>query len=1322
MKKFLFSIIVFFSIVRAGAQSYYCFKHYQTDDGLSGNTLNCGVQDRRGFIWIGATNGLNRFDGYGVKIFGKDLRDSNSIGNNSIYSLFKSSDGTLWVGTDNGLYRYNESDESFTYLRSASLGVVRCIQQDALGNLWFLSDGRIEKYNINKNQPKFYSKSKNDFSSISVSATDDIWMSDGKGRLYRCDKKKDTLQLEAALGTPGPTRGNAIVKILHLDNERLLVATRSEGAEIYDLKRKVFEPLAISNNDQNEILITDILKDHDDIWFATESGIYIYNLKTRTTVHLKKDSIDPYSLSDNFATFLMKDNENTIWIGTAFGGLNSFSKRYSQFRKFYLPDHSFSPTSNVINYIRQDDQSNIWISTADAGLIKYNPRLQRFSRIYFDKTKESTPSNIPSLLVAGNELWIGTYEYGIYVINIHSGQLLRHYQTRTNPHGLGSNFIVSLYMSTSKDIYVGTAKGLYTFNRASDTFTSIFNDYIECITEDNDKNIWFGTLTKGAAMYNQGNGKITQYRSLSSDPNSLLNGGINTVFRDSKNRLWFGTETGLCKFEGPHRFRRYSLPCSVILSILEDKNGFFWISTKTGLMRWKPDTQSSAQVFTKFDGLPFNQFNYASAFVDKTGMMYFGTLKGLISVDPLVFRTDTFNPPIYITDCKINNTNLKERTNDSQFSKSIIGLDRLVLKHNQSTLSLNFAALSFAVPKTLKYAYKMTGIDDSWVYLDANRTVYYTDLKPGTYTFLVKATNSSGVWTTHPRQLVIVIQPPWWASEVAYLIYFSVSGFGIYLFARNYHRRSQEKVRIKLNQFENEKEREIYQAKIEFFTQITHEIRTPLTLIKGPLENVMKNKEAISAIQGDLALMDKNVDRLLGLTNQLLDFRKVESKNFALNFTRINITDLLTEIRLDFDHTIRSRGLELSLELLPDFFAEVDMDAFRKILNNLFSNAIKYAEKKIFLELSAHNNHFAIKMQNDGSLIPAGLREKIFEPFFRLPEAQKQQGNGIGLALCRSLAELHHGSLTVSDTEAHLNVFVLTLPINQPNSFVLDNQNIANLNDVVANKERKGDGLTVLVVDDNVDIIQFVARILSTQYTVLTAKNGEEALETLNKENIHLVVSDVMMPVMNGFDLCHRIKITLELSHIPVILLTAKNSLQSKIEGLEFGADAYVEKPFSPEYLLAQINSLLKNREKLKLYFANSPLVHLKDIAYSKSDKQFVDKMNSVILEHIAEPTLDVDFLADKMNMSRTTLYRKIKAISNLSPNELITVARLKKSAELLVSDDYKIYEIAYMVGFNSQTYFGQSFQKQFNMTPSEFAQNKRNEIPGKNHSEEIKG
>jgi signal transduction histidine kinase/DNA-binding response OmpR family regulator len=606
----------------------------------------------------------------------------------------------------------------------------------------------------------------------------------------------------------------------------------------------------------------------------------------------------------------------------------------------------------------------------------------------------------------------------------------------------------------------------------------------------------------------------------------------------------------------------------------------------------------------------------------------------------------------------------------------------------------------------------MSGLEDNWVYLDKAQTIIFSNLPHGKYQFRIKASNNDGVWNEQGDYINITILPPFWKSKLAYILYILMLLYSVAYLLKSNNRRLKRKSENARILFEKEKEKEIYHAKISFFTNIAHEIRTPLTLIKSPLEYILSNKTDENELKSNLQVMEKNTDRLLLLINQLLDFRKIESKSFSLTFVRTDIARLLEETYVRFHPLAINRGLDFRLQMPSEkVLADVDKEAITKIISNLLSNAIKYGKSSIDTSLSLSETEFQVRVNSDGKTIPYELKEQIFEPFFQIREhnVSSKTGSGIGLALAKSLAELHKGSVRLDTSVSGLNSFLLCIPLAQEKSIVLNEPaETSDILETLPADDAQNDKERVLIVEDDEDLLSFMMEKLSKTYSVLSARNGKEAVHFLEKEIVNIVISDIVMPEMDGLELCRKMKSDVDYSHIPVILLTAKTTIQNKIEGLDSGADAYIEKPFSLDYLHAQMANLLNNRKKIREAFAHSPLVQTESMALNKADEVFLRSMNDIILKNISDPGFHVEDLAKSLCMSRSSLLRKIRGLSEFSPNDFIKVIRLKKAAEILQEGEYKINEVCFLVGFSSTSYFTKAFQKQFGILPKDFARNSK--------------
>ena len=1318
----LFCLVILVKLL--SAQPYY-FKHYFVENGLSNNSVSCSLQDTNGFLWFGTINGLNRFDGYSFRIFRHNPEDSTSIGSNFIRCLYEDRESNLWVGTNKGLYIYNPRTEKFSRFFRPELGEVSDMKEDKTGRLWLISNANLYSYEPKTRKVKSYELDSKSWTATSIAITSDssIWVSSVSGMIEKYIPRSDSFMNYSILEKSENQQSNQIEKIYPLHNGNLLIGTLTRGVKFFNVSNKTFENIISVNPDKTDVYVRDFLQmTENEYWIATETGIYIYNSTDHSARHLVKEYDDSYSISDNVIFTFCKDREGGLWIGTYFGGLNYYPKQFTTFRKYFPENSKPSISGNAIHEICKDRLGNMWVGTEDGGLNKIDLLKNNFTSFKPTGGKTSIAyHNIHGLLATGDSLWIGTFMHGMDIMNIKTGKVIRHYNAGAGAHDLKNNFIITIYETHAGDILIGTQNGLFRYNRQTDDFSPylFFDTQIQTLWEDEQGVLWACTRGNGVMYYNPVTHQKGSLLYDAKDTNSLCNNYVNGIHEDRKMNLWFATDGGLCRFEKNKKiFTRYTtkngLSDNLILRILEDGKNNLYISTSKGLVCFNPDA-GYIKTYTKSNGLLSDQFNYNSSYKDSDGHMFFGSVKGMISFNPDEFTMNSNIPPVYITGLEVNNEAISPNMAGSPLNESIIYTKTISLPYDQSTLNIDFTALSYTVPEMNEYAYKMEALDKDWTFLKRNRKVYYTKLAPGNYVFKVKGSNSSGIWNQKEASIIIKISPPWWASIWAYILYAASVLIIAYSLIKSYLNRQFEKNRRSFELLEMEKEREIYHSKIEFFTNIAHEIRTPLTLIKMPLDKLIRKQNSTAEINYNLKTMEKNTNRLIDLTNQLLDFRNTEMDKFSLNFVKTDISELISETYGSFQLAAEQKDILFKMEL-PGIAlqAYVDPEALKKILSNLFNNAIKYSESKVFIRLknfSSEDKLFTIVIQNDGFIIPYDFKEKIFEPFYRIKETEKQPGNGIGLPLSRSLAELHKGVLDLSKSENGMNTFILTLPIHQEKEFKLRADESATAIEVSqdADKEEfnKNSKPEILLVEDNREILDFICKEISADYMIRKALNGAEALEILKEGNIQLVISDIMMPVMDGLELCKRIKTNLEYSHIPIILLTAKNSLHAKIEGLEVGADAYIEKPFDFEHLSAQISNLLLNRNIIKDYFANSPLTHMKTIGFTKADKNFLEKLKGVIDENLTNMDIDVEHLSKIMNMSRPTFYRKIKALSNLTPHELIHIARLKKAAELLCSGNCKVYEVASMVGYSLQTNFARDFHKQFGMTPSEYMNNK---------------
>lgn len=1277
-------------------------------------------------MWFGTKDGLNRYDGISFKIFQYDYKSPQSLGNNVINSLFEEQDGKIWIGTDAGIYIYDPEMEQFSKFGLQSNNGIEIIQPvyqimaDRQNNIWMAveSQGIFCYENKTKSLKHYPIQNASNIGFFCIDYNNTIWIGyKGKGLYYTNDYFK-SFHLFLDNKNTNIFVDDYIFKIVPENHNYLYVGSSKGGVKKINLINKIVTNLLQDTNRLSNIFVRNILKKSDnELWISTENGIYIYDTITKATQHITHDKNDIYSLSDNAIYDIFQDREKGVWVGSYFGGIDYYPSLYTNFDKYYPLTGKNSISGRIIREFCEDNEGCLWIGTEDGGLNKFNPQTKCF-------TQYQNPNlyyNIHAICMDDDILWIGTYSKGLHSLNVKTNYL-KHYTVGHDQNTLNDNSIYSMCKTSFGDLYIGTPVGLNKYNRETDDFIRIKEMdgiFVFDILEDHNGNIWFASYNSGVFKYNPRNKTWKNYCSKLNSVHSLTYNKVISIFEDSKGRLWFTMQGGgLCSFNPESEtFTNYNssqgLGNDVIYQVIEEKEDIFWLTSNKGLIRFDL-VNKDFKTFTTDNGLINNQFNYRSGIKSKNGIIYFGGINGFVSFNPQQFIESDYFPPVVITDFLLFNKKAAIGEAKSPLKKSITFTKALELKHNQNSFAFKFAALSYASSGIYHLSYKLEGFDKEWYTSTSDNLIAtYTNLKPGKYVFCVRSANSQDQWNKHYQTIKIHIHPPFWQSTIAYFLYvillISIGWLLIYRFKSQMLNKQQRQI----EKLETEKEKELYQAKIDFFTNIAHEIRTPLTLIKGPLENILKKEDLKEKeVKENLNVMEQNTLRLLNLTNQLLDFRKTETKGFSLSFMNYNISEILRETHNRFNPSAKQNNLDFDLNLpTDDFYAPVDKEALTKILSNLFNNALKYTSTHISvtLQTQAENNPlmFSILVCNDGNLIPEDMKKEIFKPFIQIKNTSKGQrtaGTGIGLPLARSLAELHKGKLYL---KTHREIcFCVELPIRQERIIQLEKfyQDSSDKIDIKSLGNSDKSHNTILVVEDDPEMQKFVSKQLKELYTVITANNGKEALKVLEDNNVNLIVSDVMMPEMDGFELCKILKDDLTYSHIPIILLTAKATLQSKIEGIELGADAYMEKPFSTEYLLVRITNLLTNQEKLRKAFTSSPFVEAKTIALSKADEDFLERLTMIIKKNLSEPEFSVDILAEDMNMSRSSLHRKIKGIAQITPNDFIQLERLKVAAALIKSGEYKINEVCYIVGFNSSSYFAKCFQKQFGVLPKDFA------------------
>ena len=1335
----LFALTLLLTLPQSVLAKRHYLRSYQVEDGLSQNMVYCIAQDSQGFMWFGTQDGLNRFDGKNFRVFKSDADSSGTIGGDGCFALWEGSDGRLWVGTNNGVSIYNPSRESFDHFNMIDdggykvMGTARSIFADGRGNLWIVVAERGLFRIDAKGSKRFFAIDYNGECNLRDAVVDgagNVWVATYGGGVLRFNPQSESV--EQFLITPRGSEGNDVNDLALLDERTLLVGTSLRGLLAFDIEAQRYEPYAPMESVADGIFVRKIVRSREgELWIGTETGVYICNpLGTTPIVHLAHANNDPYSLSDNAAHTIYEDIDGGMWIGTYFGGVNYIGAHSSDFEKYYPLSGQNSVSGKCISEFCSDYLGRVWIGTEDAGLNLFDPQTGKF-RSGFVPAK-----NIHSLLYVDGRLWVGTFANGLYVLNIsHSGHtsVVKHYDQATSLRGLDSNSIYALRRDAAGQIWVGTMNGLFVYDARQDLFRQVqsesINSRINDILFDSKGVLWVATTRNGVWCYNKVGAEWTQH-SIPPLEQSRMPYSCNTLLECMNGQLMVGTSgAGVYvynpekeRFE-PHLTTDSGLPNNVVLKLVEDGQGGVWGSTNNGLFRYAVAEERVA-TYTHNDGLLCNQFNDKSGWRAPNGTIYFGGIKGFVSFEPERVTRLRPTPRVIFNSLQINGSEVKVGgSKNAILDKSVTLADKITIPHTVKNFSLGLASLGYDYGSNATYAYKLEGFDKSWIYTSEER-IGYSNLPYGNYVLRVNTIDQRGN-PASVLQLDVDVAPPFYMTGFAKVVYvllaLGVIAGGFYLANR---RRKQAEAE-RQHKFEAQKEKELYDAKIAFFTNITHEIRTPLSLIKMPLEEVLRNVGKEDPNHDNLQIISNNTNRILTLVNELLDFRKVEADGLKVNYVHTNICSLMKSRVENFRPAAKTKDVNIRWSVVVDELkADVDVEIFTKIFDNLLSNALRHAHSliEISLRVSSDENRLVVGIANDGDQISKELREKVFEPFFKVDETT--QGTGLGLPFVRSLAELHEGNVTIADNPHGLTQFVLELPINHQGSFNIGvdaeivpqptaeeptaeivPENVAKESDdeEISESFEGNHRPTVLLVDDNEEFLEFVAGQLKTHYKIIKASNGVEALERLDQEYVDVIVSDLAMPQMDGQELCRNVKEKLLYSHIPFIMLTADTSLRSKMEGLKVGADEYVEKPFSTEFLVLRINNLMGSRRKIVDSYKHSPEMMLDTIVHSKADENFLNHIVEIIHKNIDKSDLNVDLLAEEMSMSRATLYRKLKSISELTPTKFIHLIRLKRAAELLKRKEYRVNEVAFIVGFASSSYFSKCFYKQFGVLPKDY-------------------
>lgn len=1350
------------------------FDHLSIHDGLSQNNVLSILQDKKGYVWFGTYNGLNRYDGYTFKTFKFDARDSSSLSQHLILCLYEDREGLIWVGTAGmGLCKFDPATETFTRYPfqkdsfSLHYPTVVSINEDISGNLWIGTVEGISRFDKRAETFRRYLHNPHDTATISTNGPINT--------IYR--DKEGTLWIGTGGGgmnvlAPGNERGEkaTFTRYLHNPEERKSIPDNDitafcedhkgilwmgslNGLIAYDRKAETFQlfthktgnPNSLSSN---RINLNALAEDHEgNLWIGTENGLNKLDRERKKMTRFFHNPTDPASLSSNDVHSIMADRTGIIWIGTIGGGVNKLDPNKRHFATLrHDPFNPNSLSSNAVRAICEGSDGMLWIGTEGGGLNRFDPAKGAFT---FYRYKPGNPAGLKSDFVGAitedsdGNLWIGygggnyysSFGRGITKMNKSTGEFVLTLES-SREATLDAD-VFTIYEDKRNVLWVGTENGFWTYERKSkrtayfpydpDNFSGISDYWVYTILEDSNENIWIGTGSKALNKYDRKTQTFKHYRHDPADPRSISSNSVKSIYEDTKGNLWFGTSGGgLCLYDPASDgftayLEKHGLPDNTVYGILEDDEGNLWLSTNLGLSCFSP-TAGRFINFDESDGLQSNQFstgyvNAGASYKGKDGTLYFGGQNGLNIIRPAEITFNKNIPPVVITQFSVFDKPLPVSKLNNE----------IVLTYDQNFFSFEFAALNFTNSHKNRYAYQLENFDQDWIFSGTRRYAGYTNLDPGEYLFRVKAANNDGVWNEAGTAVKISILPPWWQSWWAYVLYI-LTGSGVLWWTFVYVI-SRERLRaaLKLQQLEAAKMQEIDQLKSRFYTNISHEFRTPLTLILGPVEKLLYQSES-NTVKPLYQLIQRNAQRLLTLVNQLLDLSKLET-GLKIEARKGDIVRFLDTVFLSFNQLAEIHKISYSVKLpSTPAMANFDADKLEKIATNLLTNAFKFTPEggsvsaSAWLEsMDAHSGPVQLKIEvtDTGVGIPADQLYLIFNRFYQANNTNGQsEGMGIGLALSRELTELLGGRISVSSAEGKGSTFTVFLPLHLETEASPDfspfsrpgtppaEVSLAEVREEeggISSDNQEKEVPTLLVIEDNPEVRQFICQQLPTGYHLLEAGNGKEGIERAIAHIPDLIVCDIMMPDIDGMEVCRQLKSNELTCHIPVILLTARAGTDDRLAGLTHGADDYITKPFRMAELVVRIKNLIEQRKLLRKRFGKEMVLQPKGTPVTSTDEKFLRRVLAIVEEHIADESFGVEIFAREAAMSRAQLYRKLHALTGQSPGEFIKAIRMKRAACLLLQQYGNISEVAFATGYSDPSYFTKCFREEFGKSPSEY-------------------
>lgn len=1353
------------------------FRNYSVQDGLSNNKVNCVLQDKTGFIWFGTEDGLNRFDGFEFKVF-RLSSEKNSIVSKDIWSLYEDEDGNIWIGSKNGdVIKLDYLTQKFSSWKIEEItrndNSVTAIYVDRKKNVWigtyqqglFKFDQSGEKNgHWDYNPEKLLGISNNFITSILEDKNGVLWISTYFG-LNEFNPEKPEKGFTKYFASNYSLNNNLIWELVKssFDENRIWICTAGGLNYINTVSKKIStvnipEEKSIQFSGSVGDIVESIENNRLILYIGTYGGLVRYDMNENRSVRFVQQKNDPKSILSNQINEMTMDKSGVIWFATE-NGVSSLSIRYnflmsySNFNSGFPLRSFYSDVKSILNY----DDKNILVGTS-TGLFKLN--LQKMTETEFPQFKGL---NIWSLYKDYNDiLWVGTYGQGLYQFNIRSNTLKKITIEYPLFKTLAYNYIKDIKPDSDKNLFIGSWGGglvklikskenknneqneIKFWRSNKDNSEAISYNDVWSIVIDKVGRIWIGTNGGGLNYFNKEKNKFI-YLTVKNSNGLLKSNSILFLYQtqnkaeNDKTTLWVCTDQGLVKLvlknltdfnsieeliiSSKTYTSKDGLSSEVVKSIVENGSGDIWISTSDGIFIYDDSADRFNRISYAFERRQ-TDYNSGASLNFKDRFFLFGSIDGLkIFQAKQVIQSD-YKPAVIISDFQLFNKSVSSIDNSliiSPLNKN----GEIKLSYNENVFSFQFTATDYNNPSTIKYAYMMKGFDKDWNYTENRRFVTYTNLNPGEYEFLVKATNSDGLWNDIPTAVKVIISPPWWRTVWAYIAYIFLFFAGILTIRRLEINKAKLMNEIEMKDFEAEKLREVEAMKSRFFANISHELRTPLMLIKGPIDELL-NKNSNTNVAELAGLAARNSEKLKSLIDQLLELTQLESAKIPVKAVYENIVEFSKYILWSFKNLADQKQIELIFESEEEkIMAWFDKDILEKILNNILSNAFKFtnAQGKIGIKISCLksdvNQKAVIKIFDTGIGIDEKDIKKVFDRFYQSTESIRKNyaGFGIGLSLVKELVDLHKWEINLFSEKMKGTEFLISVPLNDyldktqklkeetPLYSIEEiSEQIIKSNEVEDTKTNdESCKFTLMIVEDSEDVRFYLSSLLKNQYKLILAENGLDAINKSLEQLPDLIISDIMMPEMDGLEFCQRIKNDWRTSHIPVILLTARTTIEDKVEGLETGADDYLYKPFNSSELYARIKNLISQRIKLKEKFSKSLELKPEIITDSSADQEFINRAIEVAEKNIYNLDFNTDKFAEEMFLSRSQLYRKLSALTNQSPGEFIRTVKLKKAAKLLIEKKLSVTQIALEIGFSSPSHFTKAFKQMFDCLPSEF-------------------